>query len=480
MPQISSTVLQGLAQPSFGRGMFELGSSLGGIPAQRREKQKQEKFNEIMKLGQAAMAQNDPVNLSRVSQQLAALGYTKEAQQFAQEAQKANVLMQQKERAQQVAKIDTNSPQGLLNLAQFYRKEGDIENAVKYEQAARQLGAQVTAQTDFNTRKTNLAAAATSLGMSSLATRIEGVTDKEELKDIAKEIRKTELDRQPTQNPLVRKRMANAAGISPALFDELKLGTVRDSVFNDYISGEKGKLEPYIKDDKVSLFRVNEAGRVWDNNQQKWVDSSTLGLQEAPPQVQRVETIASGMADELAKVGAKRFAEAHENARLAADALGSVNRTLPTIDNMFTGAGAELKLNIARYTRAFGVDVVDPSTIADTEAYIAESGRRVAQYITNLGAGTGLSDADREYAQKVVAGNITVDSEALKRLLGVIKASSQRTIKNYRSLRTSVEKELGEANKGSLALYGNIFVDEGPTQSPTGAGLSEAARSYLQ
>ena len=140
----------------------------------------------------------------------------------------------------------------------------------------------------------------------------------------------------------------------------------------------------------------------------------------------------------------------------------------------------KIKLNIARYARTFGVDVVDPSTIADTEAYVAESGRRVAQYITNLGAGTGLSDADREYAEKVVAGNITVDKEALKRLLGVIKASSQRTIKNYRSLRTSVEKELGEANKGSLALYGNIFVDEGPTQEPAGAGLSDAAKSYFQ
>jgi len=100
MAQISSTVLQGLAQPSFGGGMFELGSALGGIPAQRKEKQKQEKFNEIMKLGQAAMAQNDPVNLSRVSQQLAALGYTKEAQQFSAAAQQAEQKMKQTEGAQ--------------------------------------------------------------------------------------------------------------------------------------------------------------------------------------------------------------------------------------------------------------------------------------------------------------------------------------------------------------------------------------------
>ncbi len=395
-----------------------------------------------------------------------------------QAAQLPGQLQQQKlqqQQRQQLAQIDTNSPQGLLQLAQFYRQQGDIENAVKYEEAARELQSQITAQANFGTRKTSLATTATTLGMTDLAARIEGVTDQDELKEIAKEIRQAELAKIPTQDPLVRKRMANAAGIPPDLFDDLKLATVRDSVFNDYISGEKGDLKPYQKDNKVQFFRVNERGRVWDDNQLKWVEANELNLQEAPPQVQRVETVATGMADELSKIGAKNFAEAHENARLAADALGSVNRTLPTIDNMFTGAGAELKLNISRYTRAFGVDVVDPSTIADTEAYVAESGRRVAQYITNLGAGTGLSDADREYAQKVVAGNITVDSTALKRLLGVIKQNAQRTISNYNTTRSNIETELGENNKGALAFYGDIFVDPGPTAS----GLSPQAQSYF-
>jgi len=395
-------------------------------------------------------------------------------------AQQAGMAPQVRRQREALSQMDPGTVQGLGGLAAYYQGQGDMENATKYATAARDLQTQITEEANFNARKNSLANTATALQLPELAARVTGVSDSEELKTIAKEIRQIERDKMPTQTPLVRKRMANAAGISPELFDELGLAKVRDSVFNEYISGEKGKIEPYLKDNKVSLFRVNEAGRVWDDNQQKWVEGGTLGLEVAPPQVQRVETIASGMADELAKVGAKAFAEAHENARLAADALGSVNRTLPTIDNMFTGAGAELKLNIARYARTFGVDVVDPSTIADTEAYVAESGRRVAQYITNLGAGTGLSDADREYAEKVVAGNITVDKEALKRLLGVIKASSQRTIKNYRSLRTSVEKELGEANKGSLALYGNIFVDEGPTQDPTGTGLSDAAKSYFQ
>jgi len=420
MAKFSQAFLQGLLQPTYGQGLFTASQQAAQLPAQLRQQQ------------------------------------------------------QMQQQRQQLAQIDTNSPEGLLQLAQFYRQQGDIPNAVKYEEAARKLQAQITAESAFGARKASLAAAATSLGLPELASRVEGVADKEELKDIAKEIRQAELDKMPTQSPLVRKRMANAAGISPDLFDELELATVRDSVFNEYISGEKGDLKPFQRDNKVEFFRVNERGRVWSDETQKWVEASELGLEQAPPQIQRVENIATGMADELAKVGAKNFAEAHENARLAADALGSVNRTLPTIDNMFTGAGAELKLNISRYARAFGLDVVDPSTIADTEAYIAESGRRVAQYITNLGAGTGLSDADREYAEKVVAGNITVDRVALKRLLGVIKDNAQRTIKNYRDTRATLEEKLGE-NAPALAFYGDIFVDAGPTAS----GLSPQAQSYL-
>lgn len=98
MARISEQVLAGLARPTMAQGMFDLGAAIGGVPGQMKQKQKQEQFNEIMKMGQAAMTQNDPVNLSRVAQQLASLGYTKESQQFAQAAQQANLKMQQRER----------------------------------------------------------------------------------------------------------------------------------------------------------------------------------------------------------------------------------------------------------------------------------------------------------------------------------------------------------------------------------------------
>ena len=181
--------------------------------------------------------------------------------------------------------------------------------------------------TAFANRKKSLSSTATALGFDDLATRIEGITNKEDLKEIAKEIRKAEFDRQPSQTPLQRKYIAGNVGIDSDLFDKLGLATVPDSIFNQYIVGQKGDLKPYQKGERVEFFRVNEAGRVWSDDDGMWVEASQLGLEQAPPQVQRVENIATGMADELSKVGAKNFAEAHENARLAADALGSVNHT---------------------------------------------------------------------------------------------------------------------------------------------------------
>ena len=55
--------------------------------------------------------------------------------------------------------------------------------------------------TAFANRKKSLSSTATALGFDDLATRIEGITNKEDLKEIAKEIRKAEFDRQLSQTP---------------------------------------------------------------------------------------------------------------------------------------------------------------------------------------------------------------------------------------------------------------------------------------
>ena len=83
MAKFSQAFLQSMLQPSYQQGLFTAAQQLGAAPAQRR------KFEQSQAL------------------------------------------------KQQLAGIDTNTPEGLAGLAKVYRQQGDIPNAIKYEEAAR-------------------------------------------------------------------------------------------------------------------------------------------------------------------------------------------------------------------------------------------------------------------------------------------------------------------------------------------------------
>lgn len=78
---------------------------------------------------------------------------------------------------QQLSKIDTNTPEGLLQLANFYKAQGDIDNAVKYEEAARQLTRETKALTNIEGLRASIITRAGGIkGLENLATTAETAT----------------------------------------------------------------------------------------------------------------------------------------------------------------------------------------------------------------------------------------------------------------------------------------------------------------
>lgn len=71
--------------------------------------------------------------------------------------------------------------------------------------------------------------------------------------------------------------------------------------------------------------------------------------------------------------------------------------------------------------------------LANTRTFKANSGNLVAQVIKAFGAGTGLSDADREYAKQIAAGDITIDELSLTRILDLMQRRAIEEIKTYNS-----------------------------------------------
>jgi len=79
--------------------------------------------------------------------------------------------------------------------------------------------------------------------------------------------------------------------------------------------------------------------------------------------------------------------------------------------------------------------------VSNTQAYAASMGVQVGRIIKQFGAGTGLSDADREYAEKIVAGKITLNKKAIIKLIGINERGMKSVIKNYNEIAEQVMKK---------------------------------------
>jgi hypothetical protein len=110
-------------------------------------------------------------------------------------------------------------------------------------------------------------------------------------------------------------------------------------------------------------------------------------------------------------------------------------------------------------------------------------GANVGRIIKQFGAGTGLSNADREYAAKIAAGEIALTETALRRILDINDRAANRAIdlhnRNVKSIKTNipltVEKPVFDKPKPSAA--GQI---PGQNPAPTATAPAVAAPMYAR
>jgi hypothetical protein len=154
---------------------------------------------------------------------------------------------------------------------------------------------------------------------------------------------------------------------------------------------------------------------------------------EKPPSTKvdvRVDVGQKGMT-KLAEEQGKEIVQerkAVEDAALAIQNLQGAKALLKK--NMITGYGAETVLNIGRGLHQMGIRLAD-DPVSNTQAYQAIMAKETGRIIKMFGSGTGLSDADREYAEKAAAGKITLTRESLKKIVDINEKAYRNVIKNY-------------------------------------------------
>lgn len=136
-------------------------------------------------------------------------------------------------------------------------------------------------------------------------------------------------------------------------------------------------------------------------------------------------------ATELNKAFANEFTEQRKSAIDAVASIKSNDEALKLLDSgIITGTGADYILQVGKALQQAGINLA-PDAIANTEAFVATRAQEVGRIIKLFGAGTGLSDKDREFATRAAAGEISLTESSIRRVLEINAKASRNIVRAY-------------------------------------------------
>lgn len=154
------------------------------------------------------------------------------------------------------------------------------------------------------------------------------------------------------------------------------------------------------------------------------------------PNIQRPE---SALNAPMFKMITDRLGEGQASASAATNTIRSNQAMLDLVDQgIFTGTLAPTKLQSAKAMSAIqnALGIQDSkqlsNLITNTETFQSEVGRKVLSMVKDLGPNP--SNADREYADKIAAGDIKLNEESIRKVIEISNRAEQRKIEGYNKL----------------------------------------------
>lgn len=159
-----------------------------------------------------------------------------------------------------------------------------------------------------------------------------------------------------------------------------------------------------------------------------------------PPQEKAFET-------ELGKEQAGSIIKNRTAAQDAASIIDTVRTGRDIMKSgMITGAGADFLVNLNQGLKTVGIDAGYADAAANSQAFTANMAGNVGKLIKQFGAGTGLSDADREFAKDMAGGRISLDAKAINRILDINERAARNVIarhnKDVKGIKTNIPLEV--------------------------------------
>lgn len=196
------------------------------------------------------------------------------------------------------------------------------------------------------------------------------------------------------------------------------------------------------------------------------------------------QTVVNAFANPLVKGLSDQFVEDRDKARAAANDIRAIHMAREQVDQgIIAGAGADWRLWATKVGSLLGV----PSDkITSTEAFSSQIGQRVVNIVKAFGSGSGISNADRDYAAQMAGGNIKLDESSIKRILDIGERANRGMIDRYNKDAEKFGKELPDEAKAYRSLLSVNVPDEykkpdaPPAPRPSSAAIPPAAIAALQ
>lgn len=447
------------------QGLFTQGPSVEDLLA-KRNKRSFDLQQTLMQ--QAAQGARDPAKAQAISLLGSSLGRAiagsmgggKDAEVEKIQAQQAAQKTAQQAYMDGVA---SNTSAGALQAARVLQDKFPLE-ATQLIQVSQKLKKEEEAEAEKQAaavaqqkRREALITQATNLGLESTAALLASNGDMDEA---AKQIRAQE--EKDVVNRGGRKGMialAQQRGKSPEFIKQIGKGDydgMDDNTFLELLNGKKADNKAFTKPDKsVQFFREDEQGLVYNDATQSWVNASSLGLTQAPQLTKEVKNQFDVVTEALIGAEVENYQEANKVANSAVNLLGLNDISQNLLDQgIITGTLGASKTQAMKFLESFGLSSSEmEETIANTEAFFGFRGRAVAEVIKAFGAGTGLSDKDREYAQKIAAGEQALTEDAIAKLLYLERKYGEMAINRNNEIVSRMVRITGGNNKNAENFY---------------------------
>lgn len=222
---------------------------------------------------------------------------------------------------------------------------------------------------------------------------------------------------------------------TPELQDKFKVAG--NNIFNteteEFIKAPTTKKETVVTLEKLTGLDLSD----FSTESQK--EAVGIMLDETIPLNQRVEQAKSVLQEPEGPLVSERRLDNLVNTIEEADIAGSLSKFNVITQQgellnrgVTTGFGAEALTTIASMGKQLGVlSDEQVNVLANTQTFTANAGNLVAQVIKAFGAGTGLSDADRQYAATIAGADITKSELSLRRILDIQARNTLTQIETY-------------------------------------------------